>query len=312
MAKEVSSGNYNIGEKLGLERGLLCQFIHSPVYNLFPRSAVFESNFIQVTKKGRWVDINNLPTVVTMGVTSTDPCLPLPNVLLMAKRRRPHRGEDPRRPTLELTRMLPLRYLRLSVQSARQRILRLQMVTQSDFFLQLHPNHPSIVFTLWTRLTNILEHGLSITTKDPAIRIRHSLVPSRPCSSSSSDEGVMKSASKEMSGVVSQISGTTEKTKEIQRRMSFPKEEEEEMSALSNDLRMLFYDRPRPLVCAKCKGRLPKSHLRRSASEEAATDSELNILPWTDRHSYGLWQQETPGWLQPLCRLSSLAAALEK
>ncbi|XP_008102543.2 Golgi-associated RAB2 interactor protein 1B-like [Anolis carolinensis] len=308
MAKGASGVNYDMGEELGLEKGLLCQFIHSPVYNLFPRSAVFESNFIQVTKKGRWVDINNVPTVVTMGVTSTDPCLPLPNVLLMAKRRRPHRREDPKRPTLELTRMLPLRYLRLSVQSSRQRTLRFQMMTRSDFFLQLHPNHPSIVFALWTRLVNILEHGLSITTKDPAIRIRHSLVPSRPCSSSSSDEGMVKIISKEMSGVVSQISEKIEKEKEIQRRMSFQKEEEE-MSALSNDLRMLFYDMPRPLVCAKCKGRLPRSHLRRSASEEAATDSEPNLLPWTDRHSYGLWQQETPGWLQPLCRLSSLAAA---
>lgn len=39
----------------------------------------------QVTKKGKQVDITNMPIHVTLGVTSSDPCLPLPNVLLMAR-----------------------------------------------------------------------------------------------------------------------------------------------------------------------------------------------------------------------------------
>lgn len=38
----------DVGKALGLEGGLLCQLICSPDYNLFPNSAVFESNFIQV------------------------------------------------------------------------------------------------------------------------------------------------------------------------------------------------------------------------------------------------------------------------
>lgn len=36
------------GVELGVEDGLLCQLIHSPEFNLFSNSAVFESNFIQV------------------------------------------------------------------------------------------------------------------------------------------------------------------------------------------------------------------------------------------------------------------------
>lgn len=36
------------GVELGVEDGLLCQLIHSPEFNLFSHSAVFESNFIQV------------------------------------------------------------------------------------------------------------------------------------------------------------------------------------------------------------------------------------------------------------------------
>ena len=36
------------GVELGVEDGLLCQLIHSPEFNLFSDSVVFESNFIQV------------------------------------------------------------------------------------------------------------------------------------------------------------------------------------------------------------------------------------------------------------------------
>lgn len=36
------------GVELGVEDGLLCQLIHSPEFNLFSESAVFESNFTQV------------------------------------------------------------------------------------------------------------------------------------------------------------------------------------------------------------------------------------------------------------------------
>nr|XP_060632295.1 Golgi-associated RAB2 interactor protein 1A-like [Anolis sagrei ordinatus] len=311
MAKGVPSSIYDVGEMLGLEKGPLCRLIHSSVYNLFPKSAVFESNFLQVTKKGRWVSITNLPTVVTMGLTSTDPSLPLPNVLVMAKHRRtPGRREDLRQPTLELTRMLPLRYLRLSVRNARQRILRLQMVSRSDFFLQLHPDHPAVVFAFWARLADILECGLSI---------RHGLTPRRPrsrssSSSSSSDEGLVKSVSKKVSGLVSQISGKTAKKKEMQRRASFLKEEKEAMRDLSSDLRVLFCDMPPPLLCARCKGHLSQSRLhRRSFSEERAPrgHSERSFLRhqlWTDRQRSCIWPQESPEWPQPSFRRPSSLA----
>lgn len=41
------------GVKLGVENGVLCRLIHSPEFNLFSGSAVFESNFIQVPL-GSW------------------------------------------------------------------------------------------------------------------------------------------------------------------------------------------------------------------------------------------------------------------
>lgn len=70
-------------------------------------SRVGGERFPQVTKKGKWMDITHTPTIVTLAVTSSDPCLPLPNVLLMANQRAPlqrvHVG-SPRLSQVDLTR----------------------------------------------------------------------------------------------------------------------------------------------------------------------------------------------------------------
>uniref|UniRef100_A0A8C8RFA7 Family with sequence similarity 71 member F1 n=1 Tax=Pelusios castaneus TaxID=367368 RepID=A0A8C8RFA7_9SAUR len=181
------------GVHLGLEGGLLCQLLRSPAYNLFPKSAVFESNFVQVTKQGKWVDIHNTPTLVTLGVTSSEPCLPLPNIGELEKLTGSHvipaHGGQGRTGPLILSfaaRLLPLRHVRLSVQDSSRRLLRVQVVTGKVYYLRLHQEHPEVVFALWSRLAGILERGLSITTKDPSIHVPHSLVLSVGSSSTSS------------------------------------------------------------------------------------------------------------------------------
>ncbi|XP_029140328.1 protein FAM71F2-like [Protobothrops mucrosquamatus] len=316
----------DVGKALGLEGGLLCQLIRSPDYNLFPNSAVFESNFVQVTKKGKWMDITHTPTIVTLAVTSSDPCLPLPNVLLMANHRAPlgrlHAG-GPQMSRMDLTRLLPLRYVQLSVHSASQRILRLQTVTKTVYYLQLHHEHPEAVFALWSRLTNILHNGLSTTTKDPAIPIHHCLVSSRSSSASSispvaehsetvmRSPGIIMGMGRKVSGAPSQFSPRLRQNQEKPRRVSFQAQQQslESSSGPSSDIKVLFYDLPPPLVCARCRGRLPRTEPRRCRLDARPADSDPELAPWMDRRVHGLWQQETPTWLQPLCRLSSLAAA---
>ncbi|XP_070610721.1 Golgi-associated RAB2 interactor protein 1A [Erythrolamprus reginae] len=327
MAGGLFTGiNQDAGRALGLEGGLLCQLIHSPDYNLFPNSAVFESNFIQVTKKGKSMEITHKPNIVTLAVTSSDPCLPLPNVLLMANQQAPlQRGRPgcPRLSQMELTRLLPLRYVRLSVHSASQRVLRLQTVTETVYYLQLHHEHPEAVFGLWSRLTDILQNGLSGTAHDPAIPIRHCLVASRSSSASSlgpsvehSDTlmrsaGVIKRVGKKVSGTISQLPPSPRTVPERPRRVSFQAQQQslEDASGHSSDIKVLYYDLPPPLVCARCKGRLPRPEPRKCRLSARPADSEVELAPWMDRRTHGLWQQETPAWLQPLCRLSSLAAA---
>ncbi|KAM6202260.1 Golgi-associated RAB2 interactor protein 1A [Rhynchocyon petersi] len=176
------------GVKLGLENGLLCQLIHSPEFNLFSNSVVFESNFIQVANPKEWIDVSGQSTTIALGVTSSVPSLPLPNVLLMAKVTWPlgpfatwkNPGDAP---VITLNRILPLKYVELKICDRAQRILRVRTVTEKIYYLKLYEKHPDEVFQRWTRLVNILQKGLPITTKDPRIKFTHCLVPKMSCSS---------------------------------------------------------------------------------------------------------------------------------
>ncbi|XP_020015594.1 Golgi-associated RAB2 interactor protein 1A isoform X2 [Castor canadensis] len=174
------------GVELGVEDGLLCQLIRSPEFNLFSNSVVFESNFIQVTKPGDWMDVYEGSTNVILGVTSSVPSLPLPNVLLMANvtwPQSPTWSTPGVAPVITLSRILPLKYVELQIYDRIQRILRVRTVTEKIYYLRLHEKHPEAVFQFWIRLVKILQKGLSITTKDPRIQFTHCLVPKMPSSS---------------------------------------------------------------------------------------------------------------------------------
>ncbi|XP_038176852.1 protein FAM71F2 [Arvicola amphibius] len=175
------------GVELGVEDGLLCQLIHSPEFNLFSDSVVFESTFIQVTKQGNWMDAYEKSATMIIGVTSSVPSLPLPNILLMANVTWPHGPLStcgtPGAPVITLSRILPLKYVELQIYDHTKRILRVRTVTEKIYYLRLHEKHPQAVFQFWIRLVKILQKGLSITTKDPRIQFTHCLVPKIPNSS---------------------------------------------------------------------------------------------------------------------------------
>ncbi|KAL8222615.1 UNVERIFIED_CONTAM: hypothetical protein K2H54_077627 [Gekko kuhli] len=311
------------GQTSAWEDGQLRQLLHSPDYNLFPNSAVFESDFVQVTKKGKCVDFTNMPTIVSVGVTSSDPCLPLPNVLLMARRKVLDKGfaaggsKTPEPPVPELSRLLPLRHVRLSVHLPAQRILRLQTVTRKVYYLQLHRDYPKVVFGLWSRLADILKRGLSTTPKDPAIRVRHSLVPSGSSpSGSSSGEPFSDAASPSWRATNKQgwpaaagdssqrnPSGRTagSRTRQSQpspKRVSFQQlpakhqaDVRGDLSAAPGRVEGLLHD-PSPFpVCKWCKGRLSRHSGKPQSTGRHAGVQQL--------------QQEEPttSWRLPLSRL---------
>ncbi|KFO29323.1 protein FAM71F2 isoform X1 [Fukomys damarensis] len=217
------------GVELGVENGLLCQLIHSAEFNLFSNSVVFESNFIQVTKSGRWMNLGEDSNTVILGVTSSVPSLPLPNVLLMANVTWPQGqlstcSTPGLAPVVTLSRILPLRYVELQIYDRPQRILQVRTVTEKIYYLRLHEKHPEAVFQFWTRLVRILWKGLSITTKDPRIRITHCLVPKLPRfstkttpesslpGSSQPSETLLLLAAEQTNSSFSELSGRTQLT----------------------------------------------------------------------------------------------------
>ncbi|KAF0877752.1 F71F1 protein, partial [Crocuta crocuta] len=289
-------GEPNPGVGLGVEEGLLCQMVHSPEFNLFPDSVVFESNFVQVKKGRNWIDIYKASNTMAVGVTSSVPCLPLPNILLMASVKW-HQGQSQtwnrpsKAPNIILKRILPLKFVELQVCDRLQRILRLRTVTEKIYYLRLHPDHPETVFHFWIRLVQILHKGLSITTKDPTILVSHCLVPKNSCSPSGDSNLVQKTL---------QASQPSESLLQL-----MAKGESEALSQIFADLHK----------SSQLSSRSSKKTLTKRDSSEKDTPSEDSIpctrdLSWRDSFTYGEWERENPSGPQPLSLLSTLAASM--
>ena len=120
--------------------GKLQRQLHKGEYDIFKYAPIFESDFIQITKRGEVIDVHNRVRMVTVGIASTSPLLPLPDVMLLA---RPATGCDDHAgrsqttkaknrkaaKTLELTRLLPLKFVRISIHDREKQQLRLKFAT---------------------------------------------------------------------------------------------------------------------------------------------------------------------------------------
>uniref|UniRef100_A0A8C5KEJ3 Golgi associated RAB2 interactor 1B n=1 Tax=Jaculus jaculus TaxID=51337 RepID=A0A8C5KEJ3_JACJA len=280
----------NPGVGLGVEEGLLCQMVHSQEFNLFPNSAVFESNFVQVKKGRNWIEIYKASNTMALGVTSSVPCLPLPNILLMA-RVKWHQGQSQTwnrpstAPHIILKRILPLKFVELRICDRIERVLRLRTLTEKIYYLKLHPDHPQTVFHFWMRLVQILQNGLSFTTKDTSILVTHCLVPTSLCSPSGESE-VRKSSQPSESLMQLMAKGESEALSQI---FSDLHQKNQFSSSISDKLHSM------PLFTK-------------------ATCREDNIpctidLSWRDSFTYGEWERENPSGPQPLSLLGTLAAS---
>ncbi|XP_076973627.1 Golgi-associated RAB2 interactor protein 4-like [Tamandua tetradactyla] len=143
--------------------GKLQRHLSEGEYNMFKYAPVFESDFIQVTRRGEVIDMHNRIQIVTVGIVCTSPLLSLPDVMLLAQpvtRRgqttqgRGHQAEK----TMELTRLLPLKLIRLSVHNREKQQLRLKFATGRSFYLQLCPNLDAQedLFVQWLKIIYLL------------------------------------------------------------------------------------------------------------------------------------------------------------
>ncbi|XP_004428656.1 PREDICTED: protein FAM71B [Ceratotherium simum simum] len=152
-------------------------------YDIFKYAPMFESDFIQISKKGEVIDVHNRVRMVTVGIASTSPILPLPDVMLLARptkvceeHARPARptrgrGHKPMK-TLELTRLLPLKFVKISIHDREKQQLRLKLATGRTFYLQLCPSSDARedLFCYWEKLVYLLRPPVESFSSTPTLQ----------------------------------------------------------------------------------------------------------------------------------------------
>ncbi|KAJ6652752.1 hypothetical protein lerEdw1_010900 [Lerista edwardsae] len=147
--------------------GPLQRQLRSGEYNLFKFATMFESDFVQVSKRGGTSDVHNHVQLVRVAVAATSPSLQVPNVLLLARPVSPSEEQTPslrnmfcRSPgkvTFELTRLLPLCFVKISVHDWEKQQLRFKMATGRTFYLQLFPQEGQADdFESWVKIIQLL------------------------------------------------------------------------------------------------------------------------------------------------------------
>ncbi|XP_021069754.1 protein FAM71B [Mus pahari] len=138
-------------------------------YDIFKYAPMFESDFIQISKRGEVIDVHNRVRMVTVCIASTSPVLPLPDVMLLARpakvceeharRARFNKGKGCKSSKiLELTRLLPLKFVKISIHDHEKQQLRLKLATGRTFYLQLCPSSDARedLFCYWEKLVYLL------------------------------------------------------------------------------------------------------------------------------------------------------------
>ncbi|XP_039215847.1 protein FAM71B-like isoform X2 [Crotalus tigris] len=170
-AMEASKAPKNPTSSRGLfntNMGPLQRQLRLGEYNLLKCAAMFESDFVQVSKQGGILDVHNQVQQVRVAIAATSPGLPVPDVLLLARpvllpqqlqpnlqhRYRPRA----RNRKFELTRLLPLCFVKITIHDQEKKQLRFKLVTGRTFYLQLCPpaDNQKDNFDLWVKVVHLL------------------------------------------------------------------------------------------------------------------------------------------------------------
>ncbi|XP_077702136.1 Golgi-associated RAB2 interactor protein 6 [Canis aureus] len=168
--------------------GKLQQHLYKREYTILKYAPMFESDFIQVGKKGEVTDnVHNRARMVTVGIIRTSPHLTLPDVMLLARptaicddhnRYGPAPQEKGYKPTqiLELTRLCPSKFVTISIHNGTKQQLHLKLATGRSFYLQLcPPSDTKDLFVHWENLVYILRPPVEAYSGSHAIPVGDSL-----------------------------------------------------------------------------------------------------------------------------------------
>ncbi|XP_016076818.1 PREDICTED: protein FAM71C [Miniopterus natalensis] len=143
-----SSQSSHVQHMFRSSMGKLQRQLCKGTFAMFKRIPMFESDFIQISKRGDVIDVHRRMQMVTVGIAYTSSDLMIPDVMLLArpadscavsaKGDRHTQGKELMSvKSLELTRLLPLKFVKLSVYSHEKKQLHLKLATGRSFYLQL-------------------------------------------------------------------------------------------------------------------------------------------------------------------------------
>lgn len=150
------------------EIGPLQSQLHLGEYDLLRLAPMLESDFVQVSKRGEVIDVHNQVQTVTVGVACTSAIHMVPNVLVLARPIIPRKESHPKLKSLlrhhtppkrfELTRLLPLRFVKISIHNLEKKQLRFKLASGRTFYLQLSPQlgQQEDLFPLWVKVVQML------------------------------------------------------------------------------------------------------------------------------------------------------------
>ncbi|KAM8812689.1 Golgi-associated RAB2 interactor protein 6-like [Rhynchonycteris naso] len=163
------------GGMFNTPKGKLQQHLHNGEYSMFKNAPMFESDFVQVSKRGEVIDVHNAVQMLTVGIICTSRHLVLPDVMLLAIQKINKKGTQ----SLELTRLLPLKLVKISIHNVKKQQLCLKLASGRSFYLQLCPRSDlKDLFAYWEHLVYMLNPPVEAYSLTHAIPANDTLVKS--------------------------------------------------------------------------------------------------------------------------------------
>uniref|UniRef100_A0A663MPM5 Golgi associated RAB2 interactor protein-like Rab2B-binding domain-containing protein n=1 Tax=Athene cunicularia TaxID=194338 RepID=A0A663MPM5_ATHCN len=132
---------------------------------IWQMSVLIRPFFFQVNQRGEPISVHNRPSCVIIGISAVNPSSPIPDTMLVLKAGRKTGGTG-----LNLHfclmmilpffyRILPLKFVELSVHSTEKHRLMLKLVNGHSYYLELcaPPNQQQHLFHLWLQLISLLK-----------------------------------------------------------------------------------------------------------------------------------------------------------
>ncbi|NXL37538.1 FA71D protein, partial [Glaucidium brasilianum] len=245
--------------------GDLQRLLRQGEYAPFSSAPIFESKFVEVNQRGEPISLHNRPSCMIIGISAVNPTSPIPDAMLVAHKvpMSPQESmtnfwklseQQSHMEEIALARLLPLKFVELSVHSTENHRLMLKLVNGRSYYLELcaPPNQQQHLFHLWMQLISLLKPPEKISNtevdvkcKDFGTSCKKVLSPDHPSKNRNNSQDVPnhkreEEVTKRTSSKHVCLSGTVRPTEQSRRKAqvfhSIPKPTKQETTVQSKNI----------------------------------------------------------------------------